>query len=187
MCEYCGCQALGAIAELTREHDEVVALISHVRAAHASTDVAAMVALARRIATVLGPHTAVEEQGLFPPLTADFPDYVAGLTAEHRQIEAVLAEAAAGAPADPGWPARLMAVLRVLREHILAEQDGVFPATLTSLDIADWESVDAVRARVGRRSHREPTICGHVGRPPGPEWPCRSVLPPAIARRSLSP
>jgi hypothetical protein len=26
MCEYCGCQALTAIAELTWEHDEVVAL-----------------------------------------------------------------------------------------------------------------------------------------------------------------
>jgi hypothetical protein len=43
VCEYCGCQALGAVAELTREHDEVVALISRVRSAHAAGDIAACV------------------------------------------------------------------------------------------------------------------------------------------------
>jgi hypothetical protein len=42
MCEYCGCQALTAIAELTWEHDEVVALISRVRAAHTAGDVAGL-------------------------------------------------------------------------------------------------------------------------------------------------
>ena len=31
-------------------------------------------------------------------------------------------------------------------EHILKEQDGVFPAALASLGIADWEAVEAVRA-----------------------------------------
>jgi hemerythrin-like domain-containing protein len=146
MCEYCGCQAVAAIDELTREHDTVVNLIGDVRAARAAGDTPGMAAFARRIAAVLGPHTEVEERGLFPALAADFPDHVAVLEAEHRRIEAVLGEAGT---ADPTWPARLVGTLEVLRSHILKEQDGVFPAALTTLGGADWDAVDAVRARAG--------------------------------------
>jgi hemerythrin-like domain-containing protein len=149
MCEYCGCQALDAIAELTREHDAVVALISHVRDAHAARDVARMTELAVRITEVLGPHTVVEEQGLFPALADEFPDHVGTLTDEHRRIEKVLTEASGGVPTDPTWPDRLIETLRLLREHILVEQDGVFPAALASLTPADWETVDRVRGRAG--------------------------------------
>jgi hypothetical protein len=146
MCEYCGCQALTAIDELTREHDQVVNLIGEVRAAHAAADTPGIAAVARRIAAVLGPHTEVEEHGLFPALAADFPDHVAALEAEHRRIAAVLDEAST---ADPGWALRLLDVLDVLRDHILKEQDGVFPAALTTLREADWAAVEAVRDRVG--------------------------------------
>jgi hemerythrin-like domain-containing protein len=149
MCEYCGCQSVPAIAELTREHDAVVTLVSQVRAARSAGDVTAMAEIARRIAVILGPHTQVEEEGLFPALEGDFPGQVAVLRAEHREVEAVLDAAAAGVPAEPDWPERLLTMVEMLREHILKEQDGVFPAALTSLRIADWEAVDAVRARVG--------------------------------------
>lgn len=149
MCEYCGCQALATIDELTREHDLVLRLLGEVRAAHAGADTARMAGLARQIAAVLGPHTEVEEHGLFPALAAGFPDHIAALRAEHRQVEAVLGEASAGYPADPAWPARLVAALAVLREHIFKEQDGVFPAALTTLSTAQWEAAEAVRARVG--------------------------------------
>ena len=57
MCEYCGCQSVTAIDELTREHDMVVNMIGDVRAAHTAGDVATMAESARRIAAVLGPHT----------------------------------------------------------------------------------------------------------------------------------
>ena len=149
MCEYCGCQALATIDELTREHDLVLNLMSEVPAALAGADTARMAELARQIATVLGPHTEVEEQGLFPALAADFPDHVATLRAEHRRVEAVLGQASAGTPADPAWPARLAATLVTLREHIFKEQDGVFPAALASLSTAEWEATEAVRSRVG--------------------------------------
>ncbi|UXA07752.1 hemerythrin domain-containing protein [Mycobacterium sp. SMC-2] len=85
---------------------------------------------------------------MFPALAAQFPDHVAALTAEHRRIEAVLAECAHGTPTDPTWPARLLEALRVLRDHILAEQDGVFPAALANLEPRDWDAVDAVRSGV---------------------------------------
>jgi hemerythrin-like domain-containing protein len=149
MCEYCGCQAVTAIDDLTREHDLVVNLIGDVRAAHAGADTARMAELARQITAVLRPHTHVEEHGLFPALAADFPDHVAALQADHRHIEAVLGEAAAGTPADTAWPGRLSTTLDLLREHILKEQDGVFPAALANLDTADWDTVDAIRATVG--------------------------------------
>lgn len=150
MCEYCGCQALASIDELTREHEQVLALISDVRAARRTGDVARQAELACRIAAVLRPHTYVEEQGLFPALAGDFPGHIASLEAEHRLIEAPLAEAVRGAadgaqPADPAWPERLGGALDLLREHIFKEQDGVFPAALATLRTTDWEAVDAAR------------------------------------------
>ena len=151
MCEYCGCQALTAIEELTREHDHVVNLIGDVRAAVKAGDPARAAGLACRIAAVLGPHTEVEERGLFPALAGDFPEHVTALRDEHRRIEAVLAEARGGdgTPPDPTWGARLVETLDVLRDHILKEQDGVFPAALATLGTDHWDAIDALRARVG--------------------------------------
>lgn len=148
MCEYCGCQDVTAIGELTREHDLVVDLIGAVRGAAAAGDTGTMAVLARQIAAVLEPHTAVEERGLFPVMAAEFPEQIAKLAAEHRQIEPVLAAAAGGVPADPHWPTTLLDALDLLRRHILKEQDGVFPAALATLAPADWDAVDAVRAAV---------------------------------------
>ena len=91
----------------------------------------------------------MEEQGLFPALAPEFPEQIAVLEAEHRRIEAVLAEAAAGPPEDPAWPGMLAEALAELREHIFKEQDGVFPAALASLRNDDWEAVEAARARAG--------------------------------------
>jgi len=149
MCEYCGCQVVATIDELTREHDLVLSLLAEMRTARARADAARMAELARQIAAVLGPHTYVEEQGLFPALAAEFPDHIAALRAEHRQIEAALGEASTGYPADPAWPVRLVAAVETLRRHIFKEQDGVFPAALTTLSAEQWEAAEAARARVG--------------------------------------
>lgn len=149
MCEYCGCQALDAIAELTAEHDLVVELSRQVRAALRVGDLDAAAERSRAVAAVLEPHTAVEEGALFPALAADFGDHVAALEAEHRLVESVLAESAEGTPSDPSWPERLDRALYLLREHILKEQDGVFPAALAHLDPTQWEALEAVRAVVG--------------------------------------
>ena len=149
MCDYCGCQAVSVIEELTAEHDQVVALVSNVRTAHESGDVDELARLARGIAAVLDPHTQVEEGGLFPPLANEFSEQVATLEAEHRQIAQVLGEAADTVPADPGWPDRLLETMHLLREHILAEQDGAFPAALSHLNAADWEAMEQIRNRVG--------------------------------------
>ena len=149
VCEYCGCQALEPIGELTREHELVLSLVCGVREARDEGDRPRMAELAARIAAILDPHTEVEERGLFPPLAGDFPDQIAILEAEHQQIAAVLAESSPGPPEDPAWPDRLAAALALLRDHIHKEQDGVFPAALASLHTADWEAMEKIRARVG--------------------------------------
>lgn len=149
MCEYCGCQSIAAIRELTVEHDAVVDEIGEVTRRLHDGHTQAAVDACRRISRILLPHTVVEEQGLFPAMAVEFPDQVDVLYREHRAIEAILAECADGVPLDPAWPDRVMQALDLLRTHILKEQDGVFPATLSVLGNDDWTLVDEVRARVG--------------------------------------
>lgn len=148
MCEYCGCQEIAVIDELTREHDAVVALIGQVEGSMAGHDLESVVWRCRLISAILGPHTVVEEEGLFPEMAGQFPDHVAVLLSEHRRIEDVLGEAEHGLPDDPTWPDRLLSGVFLLREHILKEQDGVFPAALAALDADQWESIEAVRAQI---------------------------------------
>ena len=149
MCEYCGCQQIAVINELTREHDAVVAAIGETRTHVGNGDLAAAARSCLRIAAVLGPHTTVEEDGLFPFLTADFPDHISVLRSEHRRVEAVLSECVNGVPRDPDWPTRLVCTLDLLREHILKEQDGVFPAALVALDPDQWERIEDLRVAAG--------------------------------------
>lgn len=155
MCEYCGCREVPGIGELAREHDRVVDLIADVRSAHRDGDTDRMAHLAHRIADLLAPHTAVEEDGLFPALEDDFPEQMAGLRHEYRNIEAVLSETCIAPSWEPAWAERLLSALDLLRWHILKEQDGVFPAALATLRTADWEAMDAVRDRVGSKLPRE--------------------------------
>ncbi|MFF9126455.1 hemerythrin domain-containing protein [Streptomyces sp. NPDC014889] len=124
---------------------------SQVRDAHVGGNVARMAEIAREIAALLGPHTQVEEDGLFPALAADSPEQMAELQDEHRRIDAVPAEADGPFLADPAWPQRLIDTLDLLRHHVLKEQDGVFPAALAYLTTEQWETVEAVRARTGTR------------------------------------
>lgn len=149
MCEYCGCQEIATIAELTREHDAVVAEIARVRACVRGGDAEGAAGVARRISGLLRPHTAVEERGLFPHLAHEFPEHIADLEREHREIEAVLAEAVLGTPRGLDWPIRLLGAMERLRDHILKEQDGLFPASLVVLDTQAWVAVEAVRACAG--------------------------------------
>jgi hemerythrin-like domain-containing protein len=151
MCEYCGCQQIATIAELTNEHESLVNLTGLVQRALAgrpseeNREEAAD--RCRQMVAVLAPHTVVEEEGLFTEMAQEFPDHIQALRSEHREIEKVLGEAADGFPDDPTWPARLLAVLDLLRDHILKEQDGVFPAALIALDSDQWERIEAIRAK----------------------------------------
>ena len=39
-------------------------------------------------------------------------------------------------------------IAELTREHILAEQDGLFPAALATLRAEDWERIDTLRDTV---------------------------------------
>jgi iron-sulfur cluster repair protein YtfE (RIC family) len=149
MCQNCGCLANTVIDELTREHDAVVGLIRTVGELVVAGRLGDVAATCRAISALLGPHIIVEEEGLFPELFREFPGQLEELTREHRQVERVLGEAADGVPADLLWTERLRDCLGTLREHILKEQDGVFPAAIISLDGDQWEIVERVRWRAG--------------------------------------
>ena len=149
MCEYCGCQSLDAVAELTREHDAVLGHVRTAREAARTGDADAAAQVCTVLLHLLGPHTAVEELALFPAMAREYPEHIDGLRAEHASVEEALREVAFAGPAVPGWPARLIGALEVLRAHVRKEQDGLFPAALTTLTVEDWQEVEAVRLQVG--------------------------------------
>ena len=148
MCEYCGCQDVPAIAALTEEHDAIRAVARDVIKTAAIGDHAAAVVRTRDLLALLGPHTTVEEHGLFPAMAHEFPEHVASLEDDHRFIEGVLGEIVEQREPGPGWDERLIAATTRLFDHILREQDGLFPATLSVLTPEQWDELAAVRAAV---------------------------------------
>jgi len=147
MCEYCGCQNVEVIAELTAEHDRLRELGRELSAAADAGDLTRAHQLAGDMRDLLDPHTAVEERGLFPLMAGEFPDQMVALAAEHLMIDDVLADiATASEPMD--WERRAVLVVAQLFDHILKEQDGVFPAALATLTASEWAGVRAVRDAV---------------------------------------
>lgn len=149
MCEYCGCQDVPAIAALIAEHDQLRAVARDAVAAAGTGDRGATAPHARRLLTLLRPHTEIEEQALFPMMAGEFADHVESLTDDHRRIEGLLMRVADADDDDPDWKHDLDTALGDLFTHILREQDGLFPATLSVLSPEDWDHLDQVRAQVG--------------------------------------
>lgn len=148
MCEYCGCQDIPAIAQLTDEHDEIRSVARDAVSASRSGDHCAATRATRRLLDMLAPHTEIEERGLFPAMAGEFVEHTATLIGEHRSLEAELGELASSpSPAD-GWARRLDAAVGDLFNHILREQDGLFPASLSVLTSAQWDHLDDIRAEV---------------------------------------
>jgi hypothetical protein len=76
------------------------------------------------------------------------PEHVELLLGEYRLVHAVLNELAYETP-DGHWAQRLTEALHTLREHMAKEQDGLFPAAVTTLSTAQWEVAERVRSVVG--------------------------------------
>jgi hemerythrin-like domain-containing protein len=157
MCDHCGCQEIAAIADLTAEHDVIVTLCGQARRALNAGRLDTVADRAGDIAAVLAPHTLVEEGALFPEMAKAYGDHVRVLVQEHRFIEEALAATVAQASTDSTWPVELERALTMLREHILKEQDGLFPAALATLDPAQWDLIDAARIQAGGVTTRSPS------------------------------
>ena len=148
MCEYCGCQAVTVIAELTREHDRALDSVRAAEQAASAGDLGAARVALLDLQDVLAPHTVVEEQGLFPAIAREFPEQVHALELEHRQLEDLGTQMQSAQP-PARWAEDVTASMSALRTHILKEQDGVFPAALSVLNAADWQAVEDARATLG--------------------------------------
>lgn len=88
-------------------------------------------------------HWRGEEDGLFAVLAAAedlFAAHIAPLVQEHRDLDDLLASVDL---ADAGDRDRIRRAIAELYEHIAKEEDGLFPASLTTLDGDQWDSAIA--------------------------------------------
>ena len=91
------------------------------------------------MATELAAHWQGEETGLFRVMAREelFAEHIAPLIGEHRELAELLATV------DIGKPEGQQAIRdRDVRphEHISKEEDGLFPASLTSLGGDEWDA-----------------------------------------------
>lgn len=138
MCNYCGCRDFPLIARLTEEHEAIAEAAGRLRRAitHGAAD---PVAALDNLLTLLMPHTATEEAGLFAELRAEgsLTEAVDKLCDEHDDIHGVLGAVDRN---TPDWPTVLAALDR-LHRHIDNEEHGLFPACVFALPIDAWDRV----------------------------------------------
>lgn len=142
-----------AIAALTAEHDALRAVARDAVKAARARDRAAAADAARELLRLLRPHTEIEEVALFPAMAGEFADHIDSLLDDHRRIDNTLVAIADPEADRPDWVAELDTALADLFTHILREQDGLFPATLSVLTPDDWERLDEARATITTRSN----------------------------------
>lgn len=138
MCSYCGCQSIGIIGRFTTEHEEIINATGLLRRAIAAGRTEEVVALVDEVARLLDPHTQAEEVGLFTVLRRDedFTEHIDTLCGEHTTLDEVLARIRAG---ETDLVDRFDTALR---SHIQREENGLFPASLTTLGGEEWDEVD---------------------------------------------
>jgi len=139
VCQYCGCRQVPLIRDYIDEHERVVDLGDATLRALAHDDRATAHRLVERMSDLLGDHWRGEEDGVFTVMSEADPtyaEYVDTLVGEHRSLAAFLEVLDLEIPAHRE---RLEFELGLLREHIAREEDGLFPASLTTLDGGQWD------------------------------------------------
>ncbi len=137
MCEYCGCREISVIGDYTEEHIDIVNHLTALRAAVESGGPEQLAAAVRGMAGALDPHTLREEAGLFTVLREEeeFLTHVEALCAEHVTLAGLLAQIAAGEHDV------FHHFEDLLRDHILKEENGIFPAAAVTLTGDQWDRV----------------------------------------------
>jgi len=131
--DHCGCRAFPPIAELSREHDDILRLAWQAAEEAGPTARQELLALLDR-------HVAKEEQALHPllhdqaELTAQ---RCAALEAEHAELRVAITEGAFGRRAS-----------YALGAHIDEEEMELFPAAMFAFDDDHWDEATAVFAHV---------------------------------------
>lgn len=138
MCHYCGCRQVPLIRDYIAEHEQVTNLGGDAVRAIDAGDLDKARLCVDGMAVGLASHWRGEENGIFAVMSRDeeYADYIAPLVQEHRDLASFLA---AVDVTDPGDQERLRHEVVELLEHISREEDGLFPASLTSLSGRDWD------------------------------------------------
>lgn len=138
MCQYCGCREMPLLRDYIAEHERAV---DHGREAVRCLDRDDLSAAGDRLAAMfdeLRSHWQGEENGLFAVLHREelYAEHIDPLVREHRELAAFLENVDL---TDPDHRSRVRKEVEDLYEHIAKEEDGLFPASLTMLDGADWD------------------------------------------------
>lgn len=142
MCQYCGCREMPLLRDYIAEHERAV---DHGREAVRALDRGEL-DQARELLTAmfdeLRSHWQGEENGLFAVMRREelYAQHIDPLVREHRELAAFLETVDLSDPADQG---RVRMAIDELYEHIAKEEDGLFPASLTTFDGADWDTAMA--------------------------------------------
>ena len=148
MCSYCGCRSIGVIGRFSTEHDDLINVAGLLRRAVAAGRADEVAELVDDVSGLLTPHTDAEEAGLFTVLRRDedFTDHIENLCLEHVDLDDLLARIRAG---EHDLVERFDTELR---SHIAREENGLFPASLTTLGGEEWAEVDSLTAAAVPRS-----------------------------------
>jgi hemerythrin-like domain-containing protein len=143
MCDHCGCRNVGPTAELTAEHDEILALAWQLaeaqRAGQALDDV-----VLKRLLDLRARHSEKEERGLFPLVLEAgdcTPDQIEHLEAEHREQRSTL---------ETGTFTR--DDYYALAAHVEEEEFELFPMAMFGFDDTMWDEMQAIHRAVDGRA-----------------------------------
>lgn len=139
MCNYCGCQDQTLIRDFYAEHNATRDLADAARRSIDAGDLETARERIRQLLVDLESHWAGEENGLFAVMVEhypeDFADYIHPLVEEHRALSAFLRGLDVG---DPEHQRAYADQVRELYEHMLREEDSLFPASVVTFTGADW-------------------------------------------------
>lgn len=148
MCSYCGCRDIPLLKQFIAEHEVTLELAADTAAALREGAVLRARGRLDLLARQLHAHWRGEEEGLFAAMREDpqFSGYLDELLADHLRLRVLFGEADPAVALDR---ARLLASFDALRGHIDKEEDGLFPASLTTLSGAQWDA----SMRAWRQAH----------------------------------
>ena len=139
MCHYCGCREMPLLRDYIAEHERATNSGGEAVRAIDRGDLGRARHLLAEMATELASHWQGEEAGLFRVMAREelFAEHITPLVREHRELAELLATIDIGKP--EGQQA-IRTAMSELYEHISKEEDGLFPASLTSLSGDEWDA-----------------------------------------------
>jgi iron-sulfur cluster repair protein YtfE (RIC family) len=127
------------IRDYIAEHERATDLGGEVVRALDRGEIGVAGELLRAMGTELDSHWDGEERGLFAVMGRDglYAQHIRPLVREHRELARLIDTVDLGDRVDQQ---RVRVAVLELREHIAKEEDGLFPASLTSLTGEEWDA-----------------------------------------------